>query len=154
MRHGEAVDEREAGYDSARWLTVGGRAAAIKAGEVLARERTRIDNVIVSPFVRAVQTAELAAHGAGYRGSIAVSDALTPDGAVSRVLQTLAMFPGDASVLLVGHEPSMHRISQGLLGTTNFPAFDKAEVCAFVWVEGQKATFEWRLNPATLSFEK
>lgn len=154
MRHGEAVDERDAGYDSARWLTAVGRVAASKAGEVLAREGTRVDNVVVSPFVRAVQTAELAAQGLGYRGAIAVADALTPDGAVADVLRVLAKFPRGANVLLVGHEPSMHRIAGALLGGANFPAFDKAEVCAFVWVEGQRATLEWRLNPSTLSFEK
>ncbi|MBK8171210.1 MAG: histidine phosphatase family protein [Sandaracinaceae bacterium] len=152
VRHGEAVDYGEAGDDDSRWLTAHGRDESEAVARALGT-RHKVDRVFVSPYVRAVQTAELTIAGIGYSGPSRVLQCLTPDGSPDDVLRALEGVDDNERVMLVGHEPSMHRIAQALVRTQSFPPFEKSAICSFQWTRGSAAKFEWRLNPRSLAFE-
>ena len=115
LRHGDAVDRVTGGYarDEDRPLTEQGREEARLAGGALAALGVRPDLLLVSPLVRARQTAELAAEALRPRRGPLESAALAPGGRPEEVLAALrgAMHgegaSGAGSALLVGHMPDL-----------------------------------------------
>ncbi len=97
-RHAEA----HSGYpDAERELTDSGRR---QAEAMAAWLRTRLPSryeLVVSPAVRAQQTARVLR--AGFRTEEAVGTAATPD----QILQKLAWPHGDETVVVVGHQPTL-----------------------------------------------
>src|SRR5918997_458421 len=119
LRHGDAVDRVTGGYarDEDRPLTEQGREEARLAGGALAALGVRPDLLLVSPLVRARQTAELAAEALRPRRGPLESAALAPGGRPEEVLAALrgAMegegASGARSALLVGHMPDLGELA-------------------------------------------
>jgi phosphohistidine phosphatase len=149
IRHGEAGDD--APRDELRALTLRGRAAVARVGRALRRRGGDFTLVISSPFVRALQTAEIVAAGVGYDGRLLVNEALVPDGRVSRLVTVLASLSNDDSVALVAHEPILSTLAGQLLGQDRFPALRKAEVLRLRLPDGpgHPAELRWRIDPDT-----
>jgi phosphohistidine phosphatase len=149
IRHGEAGDD--APRDELRALTLRGRAAVARVGRALRRRGGDFTLVISSPFVRALQTAEIIAAGVGYDGRLLVNEALVPDGRVSRLVTLLASLSMDDSVALVAHEPILSTLAGQLLGQDRFPALRKAEVLRLRLPDGpgHPAELRWRIDPDT-----
>jgi phosphohistidine phosphatase len=149
IRHGDAGDD--APRDEERALTKKGRADVRRVGRALDRAGVHFGALIVSPLVRAVQSAEIIAAGVGFRGRVTVSDRLVPDAfptGVSSLLATLSA-EGVTSVALVAHEPVLSRVAAVLLQIGRFPALHKAEAVRIRLPdagEGQGA-FRWRIDP-------
>src|SRR5262249_16813410 len=142
IRHAHAVDrEQEDIGDDERWLTAKGRDVARRVGEALRKKGVAIDEVWTSPLVRAVQTAELVAAGAGYAGTIAVLPELAPGGKNRRVAEALEASAG--VVAAVGHESDISTLAARLCGQPTFPAFRKGQVVA---IENGRAA--WSVDPA------
>lgn len=107
VRHGLAGDKaRWRGPDSERPLTKEGRRKFKKAAEGLARLED-VDLVATSPFLRAVQTAELLAGECGAR--VEKVPALAPGRRPEEALAALAALRGEV-VAVVGHEPGLGRL--------------------------------------------
>ena len=145
VRHGEAVPEEDAGSDRDRWLSRSGRDAVRVLGR-LRREQALvfeapIDTILCSPLPRAVQTAELLAHHLDYIGVISARRYLEP-AAHPRVAAGELQAAG-ASVMVVGHEPSISSLAAFLLGLPAFPSFRTAQCCAF---EDRKPTWTARAD--------
>lgn len=96
LRHGDAEDG--SGDDAARRLTAKGEKQARAAGAALAVLGTAIDACLVSPKVRAAETARLACEAIGIEPETAAE--LRGGG-----FDALALCAGRGEVLLVGHEP-------------------------------------------------
>jgi phosphohistidine phosphatase len=141
VRHGDAVPEDEAGSDRDRWLSPRGREAARILGRLLRETNVAPDAIVSSPLPRAVQTAELLAAGLDYIGHIATLRSLEP-AAQPRVAAGLIATLG-ASVVVVGHEPSISALGAFLLGRPSFPPFRTAQCCA---IEDGKPTFSARAD--------
>jgi phosphohistidine phosphatase len=139
VRHGDAVPEDEAGSDRDRWLSPKGREAARVLGRLLRETNVSPDAIVSSPLPRAVQTAELVAAGVDYIGHIASLRCLEPS-AQPRVAAGMIASLG-ASVVVVGHEPSISALGAFLLGRPSFPPFRTAQCCA---IEDGKPTFTAR----------
>ncbi|MHB1468196.1 MAG: SixA phosphatase family protein [Solirubrobacteraceae bacterium] len=116
LRHADAEPHGSA-PDELRPLTERGRRQALIAGEALGRLAPRLDTVLVSPKVRATQTAEIAAHIAG--------EAMPPLRAhppaasgydAAQALADLEAAGADAHVLVVGHEPDLADVVGSLTG--------------------------------------
>src|SRR6267143_1996147 len=77
VRHGIAVDGGEAIPDGSRGLTDKGRRRFHKTARAFGKLGHRLDLILTSPLVRAVQTAEILA-GATKHGEVAVLEELDP----------------------------------------------------------------------------
>ena len=148
MRHSFAVPASFQTTDDARWLTERGREMATVAGvalqQELARLGTRIDCIVTSPLVRAVQTADLVAGCVDYRSEIRAMISLRSESPSQRALDEVGAL-GHNVVLAITHEPTISTMSalhtgEGLSG---FGAgFQPSEICGFI--DGE---LEWRHRP-------
>lgn len=128
VRHGDAVPEEDAGSDRDRWLSPRGREAARVLGRLLREQSVAPDCIFSSPLPRAVQTAELVAASLDYLGVVSARRCFEPS-AHPRVAAGEISAAG-ASVIVVGHEPSMSTLGAFLLGLPAFPQFRTAQCCA------------------------
>src|SRR5262245_37803816 len=79
IRHGQAVDEAPGLGDGGRWLTAKGRKVTRKVARWVAKGgRRRPLSICSSPLVRAVQTAEILAAEAGFKGEVRMLAQLAP----------------------------------------------------------------------------
>lgn len=100
MRHGEA--QSQARTDAERQLTQRGRAEVLlAAGQLQGRP---LQHILVSPYVRAQQTAAIVREALSFAGELQTVPWLTPDDEPETVLAQLAPFEG-REVLLVTHQP-------------------------------------------------
>jgi phosphohistidine phosphatase len=114
LRHAEAEDVAPSGRDADRRLTEDGRRRAKAVAKAVAKLDPSYDAVLVSPLVRARQTAEPVAEACGHRKPLVETRALTPNADPLDVLHELARLkPGTA--LLVGHQPHLGRLFGFLL---------------------------------------
>jgi phosphohistidine phosphatase len=107
LRHGDAEDS--AGDDASRKLTEKGRRQAESAGRALAAMGVEFEACLTSPKVRARDTAEVACRELGVEAE--QTDALR-----GGEFDAEELAAGRGLVLLVGHEPDMHRAIQAATG--------------------------------------
>jgi phosphohistidine phosphatase len=131
VRHAEAVDETLSLRDPYRHLTTRGRAQARALGDRLRWHDCVPTLIWASPLVRAVQTAELVATGLACETQVEIAPDLAPDGDAHAIEHAVRALPGDAAVMLVGHEPSISAIGS-LIVAANFDALDKAQAARIV----------------------
>lgn len=100
LRHGEA--QHRAATDAERELTARGREEVLRSAAHL--QGQPLKRILVSPYVRAQQTAEQVRQALGFAGPVVTVPWLTPDSDPRDVLSHL---DGDAldDVLLVSHQP-------------------------------------------------
>lgn len=109
LRHAEAEDVSSSGRDADRRLTDDGRRRTKAVAKAVAKLDPCYDAILVSPFVRARQTAEPVAEACGHRKPLVETRALSPNADPVEVLNELARLkPGAA--LLVGHQPHLGRL--------------------------------------------
>src|SRR5580704_5473851 len=115
FRHGIAEDAPPGRPDSSRVLTAEGRersAAVVK----MARNAGVMPSLIASsPYVRAVQTAEVAAKEFGWKGELLKLPSLVPHGTPEAVWSDIRDLRDEEAVLLAGHEPLMSHLAAYLL---------------------------------------
>ncbi|WP_324730884.1 phosphohistidine phosphatase SixA [Pseudomonas paeninsulae] len=109
LRHGEA--EAQARSDPERALTTRGRLEVRQAAVQL--EGRALGAILVSPYVRAQQTAALVREALGFTGGMHTVPWLTPDNDPREVLRQLDRY-ADGEVLLVSHQPLVGALA-GLL---------------------------------------
>ena len=115
VRHAPAVRRGTDGLrDSDRPLTRRGRRRFRLAARGLARIAGRPDVLLTSPLIRARQTADLAARAFG-RVMPRIEPALGEDD-VDVLVTALKQLPADATVALVGHEPTLSGLLAHLIG--------------------------------------
>jgi phosphohistidine phosphatase len=115
LRHGTAEDTRPGGADSERKLTPAGR-EEVRRAIVRARPAGIAPTLIFSsPYVRAVETAEIAAAVVGYAGNILRTEALVPEASPRQVWQEIRGRPDESQILLAGHEPLLSQLMAYLL---------------------------------------
>jgi phosphohistidine phosphatase len=116
LRHADA-EPHGTRQDSERRLTERGERQARLSGVALARAQLRFDAVLVSPKVRAQQTAQLAAEGWGEeQAPLHTHDPLAGGFDAVQALDALAAIPADGRLLLVGHEPDLSNVVAELTG--------------------------------------
>ncbi|MFG0382460.1 phosphohistidine phosphatase SixA [Pseudomonas sp. zbq_18] len=108
LRHGEA--EPRARSDAERPLTERGRREVRKAAERL--RGCELAHILVSPYLRAQQTAELVRESLGLKLPLTTVDWATPDDSPRAAANQLDAYPGEC--LLVSHNPLLGSLA-GLL---------------------------------------
>jgi phosphohistidine phosphatase len=118
LRHGIAVDRDDPACpaDPERYLTDKGKVRTRAAAKGLAAVGIAPDLVLVSPYVRAQQTADIAVEELGAAGARRETvDALTPMGDPARAIEAVRA-SGGREVLCVGHAPNLDLVAARLLG--------------------------------------
>src|SRR2546423_3034516 len=114
VRHGIAVESGEGIPDDWRPLTDKGRRRFQKMARAFAKLRPRLDPILTSPLVRAVQTAEILG-GATDPGEVAVLAELDPKFDVKAVQKAIATRAEKVeAVAIVGHEPQLSSLLAAL----------------------------------------
>lgn len=121
VRHGDADAEIPDGLDDeARALTARARLSLPGHFQSVSALIGTPDVMVMSPLVRAVQTATILAQVVGYEGPMRSTRMLFPDGPVG-ALETLLAEHDGKSVALIGHQPSMGAAAAHFLGMSSFP---------------------------------
>ncbi len=119
VRHGIAVDREDPHCppDPERYLTEEGVDKTKGVAKGLAALGVSPDLFLTSPYVRAVQTAEILADAVGYpRQKIRRSDVLLPGTEPSLLFCELAKDKQASSVFLFGHAPHLDDVIAAALG--------------------------------------
>ncbi len=131
LRHGIAVPRGTPGYpDDDRPLTEKGVEKMTEAARGLARIINKLDVVVSSPLIRAIDTATITAHAVGYKDKIIKTDSLLPGKSHQDLFSFLSDYNNKKSVLIVGHEPHLGFLASRLLGINDSVIeFKKGGVC-------------------------
>jgi phosphohistidine phosphatase len=151
VRHGIAVEGTDDMPDASRPLTEKGRRRFQKTARVFGKLGSRVDLILTSPLVRAVQTAEILA-GAIDHGEVDVLEELNPKFDVEALRGALGERVGKArAVAIVGHEPQLSSFVAALSGVPQ-PEIDlkkgavvRLDLAALT--DGASADARWWLKP-------
>ena len=176
IRHGIAEDIFEAGSDDERKLTEEGQKKFKKVASGILVCEPKIDRVISSPLLRAIQTAEILMtkiHSLKFKGSeitlssrIKQADRLTPENLSElrpnsnpqefcQWLRTHYKNEVDPCLAIVGHEPHLSALCSFLLTSRseNFFEFKKGgAACLELYLRTAdiKAQMNWFMKPSQL----
>jgi phosphohistidine phosphatase len=119
LRHGIAQERCPDRADAERVLTGRGRSRTRAVLDRLVERGLRVDRLISSPLLRALQTAEIAVE-AGLAEAVETAAELAPGGdplaSLAGWLQPDRGEPMPQRLLLVGHEPDLSLLATRLLG--------------------------------------
>ena len=158
VRHGVAVGRDSPIVDAFRPLTSKARKRFRKTAKAFGKLGRKLDLILTSPLIRAVQTAEILA-GAAKDGEVAVLEELDPKTAVETLIESIdARAKGANSVALVGHEPQLSHLVSALAGVD--PAELRLRRGAIVRLDMEEvlkpgtADPRWTLDPRSKSVDK
>jgi phosphohistidine phosphatase len=115
LRHGISEDAGPGRSDEERALTGEGKDKLRRVLDRARRAGTTPTLILTSPYVRAVQTARLAAQHLGCRHEPVETDALVPSGSPLRVWEEIRAHHAEEQLLLSGHEPLLSQLVSYLL---------------------------------------
>lgn len=149
LRHAEA-EPHGTRPDAERRLTERGERQARAAGQALAGIGAEFDAVLVSPKVRARQTAELAGEewGPGLRGLFRIHEPLAGGFDAAAALDAFGEAPDARRLLLVGHEPDFSSVIGALTGAA---ADLKKGGLAGLRLDGARAELILLMRPSELA---
>ena len=153
FRHGPAGSKSAwDGDDADRPLTEKGRALTESVAQRLAEAGIEVDLVITSPFVRAVQTAQIAAKTLGVLQPLVQDDLLRPGFDLTALDELLARNQAVGSVMLVGHESDFSTVIGQLVGSARL-VLKKSGVALVELPEPKAAngTLLWLVPPSLLA---
>ena len=159
LRHGIAVEPGTPGYerDADRPLTPEGERKLWQIAEAMEALELSFDLILSSPYLRALQTAEIVAKALKGRKKVELSESLTPGGSTKKLVEMLnRVQPSPESVLLVGHEPYLSGLSSLLVsGDAGFAVVMKKGGLCKLTIEsfkaGRCAGLEWLLTPKQMA---
>ena len=113
LRHGLAVDRSAPGYnkkDADRPLTPKGKQRLWRVAEAMEEMELEFDIILTSPFVRALQTAEIVAEAFELRKKLKSSEHLPPNGNPKLLLEQIAQLQpaANSSVWSTGAFPAVN----------------------------------------------
>lgn len=156
LRHADAEELGGAiRSDSERPLTAKGKKQARYVAEGLRALEVAFDAILASPYVRAMQTAEIVTDLLKLSDKLQSAFDLAPDGDPRKLMSELKKRRA-ASVLLVGHEPYLSQLISVLLsGRPNLSIkMKKAALCKLEIASpcfDECATLEWLMTPRQLA---
>jgi phosphohistidine phosphatase len=110
LRHAEAQSQGAGIPDFDRALTGQGRTEALDAAECLKRAAIRLDGFLVSPAVRARETALIVAAQLDFNQELLYDETLYHGDAMALLSRLQRCDARAVSVLLVGHNPSVSEL--------------------------------------------
>ncbi|MDE3198230.1 MAG: phosphohistidine phosphatase SixA [Acidobacteriota bacterium] len=151
FRHGIAEDGKAAGPDSERQLTDEGRKKAAEVARLARKSGVTPSLILTSPYIRARQTARVAAEEMDYEGQIVTIESLVPHGSPEAVWADIRDYSGADSVLLAGHEPLMSRLVAFFLNAPSLRIEMKKAAMVRIDIESARANphgiLRWMIIP-------
>jgi len=117
FRHGIAEDAKPGRPDANRALTDEGKRKAAEVVKAARRAGVEPSLIVSSPYLRAVETARIAAEVFEYKGDVVRTETLVPHGSPEKVWAELRDHRDQAAVLLAGHEPLLSHMVSFLLAS-------------------------------------
>ena len=158
VRHATAVLRGTPGFpkDSRRPLTEEGRDEARRAAAALRRMKISLDAVVSSPYLRAMQTAEILAREVEFREPIQELDALRAEVEPRETSISLKLLADRDEVALVGHEPHLSAWIAELVAEQGMRCVMKKGGIACIEIEQVppptgSGTLRWLLTPKQLA---
>ena len=112
LRHGKAEKRSSSlNSDAGRALTGEGRTEILGVAEFLASRDVVFGCVATSPYVRALETAQIVTRAFGQRGLLMQWDELMPASSIESLESRISGRPEDESLLIIGHEPLLGRFT-------------------------------------------
>jgi len=139
FRHGIAEDGAPGSPDSARQLTDEGREKTAAVVKMARKTGVRPTLILTSPYVRARQTAQIAADELGFDGDILNIDSLVPHSSPEKVWQSIRDHADETSILLAGHEPLLSQLVAWLLNAPSLRVEMKKAALVRIDVEAPRA---------------
>lgn len=130
VRHSDAVDSVPSMPDPARYLTARGRMSFREMARRFRVAGALPARIFTSPFVRAVQTAEILSETLGYDGEVIVDPRLSPGFDTARMIAVLDDSPCEEEIAFVGHEPDLGGILTRVLSLPQGYAMRKGAIAA------------------------
>jgi phosphohistidine phosphatase len=151
VRHGIAEDGGEGIRDGSRALTEKGRRRFQKTARAFGKLGRKLDLILTSPLVRAVQTAEILAREARH-DEVSVLEELDPKFDADAVREALAKRSDKReTIALVGHEPQLSSVLAAFSGVPQSDLDFKKGAIVRIDVErvadGKPADARWWLKP-------
>jgi phosphohistidine phosphatase len=151
LRHGIAEDSNSGG-DPHRVLTQPGRYKVEKITRFLSG-KVRPGKILTSPYVRAVQTAEIAAEVWGIKNRVEFSDSLLPLCGAADTL-TACKAAGVDEIMVVGHNPHLsYFVSECISGGSAYTSLKKASVTCIEFESAPeigRGNLKWMITPGIL----
>ncbi len=146
MRHGKAT--WETAVDSDRWLTERGVKQAKLMGKYLVQQGVELDHLVVSPLLRAQQTAAQVI--LSYPDVIPVTcPDIVPESSVQAAQTVLEGFAGN--VLMVSHLPIVANLADYLENGVDAYSYNAWPTAAVACLQGDILpgcmTMEWLMSP-------
>lgn len=150
LRHGEA-EPAGSGGDSARRLTANGRQAVRRVLARAASAGVKPEAILVSPYLRARETAEIAGEVFGLSAPAIPAHALVPDSHSESIWDEVRVHADASQLLLVGHNPVLSDLLTVLLGAGGYSIDLKTSglACLDVGAVGSqlRGRLVWLLTP-------
>lgn len=175
MRHGPAEDTSSTGLDADRTLTGAGRSRVRRVAEELLKAGELPLEILSSPLVRAVETAEIVAevtqllaraetgepaHSSRLHGTVEIRGELGM-GADKLGLLAELVRTGRERVMIVGHEPDLSMLLMSLVGHVSPGGMQTAMVAGVTLTPDRdvaplsfRATRCFELEPRTLTWSR
>jgi len=116
LRHGIAENGKPGASDADRALTAEGKKKLRETLRVVAKSGVAPELIISSPYLRAMETAEIAVDVLGYQETLLQADVLIPATDPKPVWDEIRLHKSVTSLMLVGHEPLLSALAAYLLG--------------------------------------
>jgi phosphohistidine phosphatase len=117
FRHGIAEDAKPGRPDANRALTADGKKKVADVVKAARRAGVEPSLIISSPYLRAIETARIAAEGFDHKRDVARTETLVPHGAFEKVWAELRDYREESAILLAGHEPLLSHLAAFLLAS-------------------------------------
>ena len=155
LRHADALPRGTPGYpNDDRPLTEEGAEKMAEGARGIVIVLNKVDVIISSPLVRALDTAKITAEALGFDKKIVVTDYLVPGYPQRSLFNFLQAYNKENRIMLVGHEPHMGYLASSLLGIAEHVIeFKKGGLCR-IDIDGfppkKKGKLQWHLTPKQL----
>lgn len=151
FRHGIAEDTPRGKSDADRKLTEEGRKKTAAVARLARSAGVGLSLIISSPLIRAIETAQIAAHELGYKSEILQSKALAPDSTPEAVWDEVREHRAESAILLAGHEPLLSRTFAHLLQSPGLQVEMKKSALARIDFESlqgaPRGILRWMITP-------
>jgi phosphohistidine phosphatase len=151
LRHGIAEDAKPGEPDSSRALTAEGRKKLASVLDRAKKAGVAPAVILSSPYLRAKQTARMAAQAFGCENSVIETSALVPSGSPELVWDEISEYRSEEQLMVVGHEPLLGELVSYLLDSPSLRVDMRKAALVSISLEslrgGPRGVLQWMITP-------